>query len=413
MLETLRKIPRYFPALITAFVLALAVWISAVTSQDPLEEKSYSTPVPIEIVGQDPNLVITSNVPSSISLVLNAPTSIWKQLDSQKDAVRAIIDLSGLAGGVHTVDIQTQIVPHPVRKVSQSPTTVTVTLEKLASKEFSINLVQRGSPAEGYQADNPTMSRTTATITGPKSLVNRVAEVRAEIDISQAVENVNRTVILQALDSNEVAVTGLTLVPDKITVNQQITQRFGYRNVVVNVIPAGQPANGYRLTNISVFPPAVTVYSANPQIITDLPGFIDLNVDITNLKDDLDIPETLDLPSGVSVVNDENQVLVRIGIAAIETSLTLPDIPVTVTGLGPGLSATLSPESVTVILSGPVALLDRLKASDVTVEVDLTDLIEGTHQVDPTVQVLISDLQVESVLPGSVEVKIQKGTATP
>ncbi len=398
----LRRITSYLPAFLIAFVLALAVWISAVTAKDPLEEHAFPSAVPIEIVGQDPNLVITNSLPASISLVLNAPTSIWTQLDNESGAVRAIVDLSGLTAGTHTVDVQTQIVPHPVRKVSQSPLSVTVTLENLASKEFSINLVQKGSPAEGYQADTPTLSRNTVTITGPQPAVDRVAEVRAEIDISQAVESINRTITLQALDANEVAVSGLTLVPDKITINQQITQRFGYRTVIVTENLTGQIADGYRLTNISVFPPTVTVFSANPQTVSNLPGFIETDpVDITNLKDDRDQSVGLALPDGVSVVNDQNEVLVRIGVAAIESSLTLPDLPVNVTGLGPGLIANISPEKITVILSGPVALLDKLKASDVTVEVDLTDKPAGTYQIDPSVQVLISDLTINQFFLGA------------
>ncbi|WP_322793767.1 CdaR family protein [Bellilinea sp.] len=420
MIEVLRRLLRLLPSLITAFILALAVWISAVSSSDPLSERTYPNPLPIEIIGQDPGLVITSSIPSSVTVVLSAPQSIWNQLNTETGAVRAFLDLSGLEAGSHSVPVRVQISVRPVRKIAQSPQSITVTLERLASKEFPIRVVTRGSPAVGYTADSPTLSQTSVTISGPESQVNRVAEVQAIIDLSQATETITRTVNLVAVDANDNPVNGLSLLPDRVTIRQNISQRFGYRNVVIKVVVLGQVASGYRLTNISVFPPAVTVFSADPQIVSDLPGFIETEpLNINGLKDDLDISLSLNLPPGVSVVGDQTEVLVRVGIAAIESSLTLPSIPVEITGLQPGLSAVISPETITVIISGPVALLDRLRATDVRAVVDLTALTEGSYQIEPEVEILIAELKPESLLPESVEVIITRttrstsGTITP
>ncbi len=74
----------------------------------------------------------------------------------------------------------------------------------------------------------------------------------------------------------------------------------------------------------------------------------------------------------------------------------------------------ISPETVMVILSGPVALLDRLEITDVRVVVDLTDLGVGTYQLEPEVEYLLTDLAVESILPESVEITIMRGgTSSP
>lgn len=420
MIDVLRRLLRLLPSLITAFILALAVWISAVSSSDPLSERTYPNPLPIEIVGQDPGLVITSSIPGSVTVVLSAPQSIWNQLNTETGAVRAFLDLSGLEAGSHSVPVRVQISVRPVRNIAQSPQSITVTLERLASKEFPIRVITRGSPAVGYTADSPTLSQTSVTISGPESQVNRVAEVQAIIDLSQATETITRTINLVAVDANDNPINGLSLLPDRVTIRQNISQRFGYRNVVIKVVVLGQVASGYRLTNISVFPPAVTVFSADPQIVSDLPGFIETEpLNINGLKDDLDISLSLNLSPGVSVVGDQTEVLVRVGIAAIESSLTLSSIPVEITGLQPGLTAVISPETITVIISGPVALLDRLRATDVRAVVDLTTLAEGSYQIEPEVEILIAELKPESLLPESVEVIITRttrstsGTITP
>ncbi|MDT8898746.1 CdaR family protein [Thermanaerothrix sp. 4228-RoL] len=408
----LRRAWRMVPAFITAFLLALAVWVSAVTANDPNEEAVYPRPIPITVVGKDPNLILSPEDLNSVTLTLRAPRSLWNSLINEPDAVRAVVDLTGLAPGTYAVPVQIQIGLRPVRVVSYTPKTVTVNLERLENREMPVKLVVNGTPAAGYSADPPQLNRTTVIVSGPQSQVQKVAEVEAVLDISGASESLTRTLALQALDANGNLVSGLTLVPDRVTVSVSIRQRFGYRNVVVKVVLQGQVASGYRLTNIAVFPPVITVFSEDPQSVTDLPGYIEtVPVDITNAKDDLDVLVPLNLPPGISVVGDQTQVLVRVGVAAIESSVTLPNLRVEVSGLAPGYAATVSPEALTVILSGPVALLDRLQPGDVRVVVNVQDLPPGTHQVTPVVEILLSDLRVESIQPETVEVVITRSTA--
>ena len=49
----LKRIVENLRLLLWALVLALAVWVAAVTSSDPNEVRVYPTPVNIQIVGQD------------------------------------------------------------------------------------------------------------------------------------------------------------------------------------------------------------------------------------------------------------------------------------------------------------------------------------------------------------------------
>jgi len=412
MLRLMRQWLRLLPTLLTAFVLSLAVWISAVTANDPIVEKTFPGAIPIEVIGQSSNMIITSNLPVLSSLVLSAPQSVWDVALNEQGAVRAVVDLSGLEPGTHNLPIQIQIVPRPVRLVNQSPENVSLTLETLAVKELPVSLVLRGTLATGYQAGDARLDTELVTITGAAPMVDRVAKVRATLDVNQANQTINRIVTLVALDETDAVINDVTIVPSEVSVTQEVSQRFGYRNVVVKVVATGQVADGYRLTNISVFPPAVTVFSANPQIVSDLPGFVEtLPIDISGAKDDLDISIGLDLPDGVSVVGDETEVLVRVGISAIESSLTLPNVPIEVTDLAAGYRATVSPTEVTVIISGPVALLDRLQAEDVRVLVSAIELTSGTYQLVPIVEILIPELIAQSVLPETIQVTISRGTA--
>jgi hypothetical protein len=80
----------------------------------------------------------------------------------------------------------------------------------------------------------------------------------------------------------------------------------------------------------------------------------------------------------------------------------------------------VSPETVAVILSGPLPVLEQLTAQDIRVIVDVSGEDVGAFQIVPIVEFQNEDLQVDSILPGSVEVTISlapriepRPTATP
>ena len=397
---------RNLQTLALAFVLALAVWVSAVTAADPDEVRVYPRAIPLEIVGQDPGLVILGQVPSSISLTLRAPRSVWDKLSSNENSVRAVMDLSGLSAGPHNLTIQIQIQTRPVRVVSSSPAQVSLTLEPLATKTFAINLAIAGETAIGYKTGSPEMDVSQAVISGPQSLIAKVVHVQADLSIAGLRQDVQTSLPLQALDANGVTLSGVSINPENVHLQLPITQQGGYRDIAVKVLVHGQVATGYRLTNISVYPPILTVYSSEPSLVNDLPGFAEtqtLNLD--GASQDIETRLGLDMPTGISVVGDQT-VQVDVGIAAIEGSLSLNDMKVEIIGLGDGLQAEISPVTVDVILTGPLPLLDKLSAGDVKIVVDLTSLTAGTHQLTPQAQIIINNVQVQSINPATVEVII-------
>ncbi len=221
----LRNSKRVIPTFFTALVLATTVWIIAVTASDPAENRTYPRNVPIEIVGEDTNLVITSELPTNVVIVLNTPQSVWEKIMSTQAPVRAVLDLSGLQAGTHLIELQIQVSIRPVKVVSYSPRNVSVTLEQLSSKIVPLSLDIRGEPAIGYQAEDPVVDIKQITVTGPISQVDKVAEVRATVDINQSYEDINRTVNVVALDKNETIISDVTLTPERVNVFQEINQQ--------------------------------------------------------------------------------------------------------------------------------------------------------------------------------------------
>ncbi len=402
----LHSFSRNLQTFIWAFALALAVWVAAVTASDPDVVRAYPSPIKIEVIGQDPGLVLSNDSAQQVLVTLRAPRSVWDQLTARPDSVRAILDLSGLSAGEHKLNPQVQVALRPVRVITVNPTSITLTLEPLVTRTLPLDLNVSGQPAIGYQAGDSSLDPKEVAIAGPQSLVSRASEARVPVNLDGVRESVDQSVPIEILDENNQPITGLTIRPDTAHVTLPISQQGGYRDMAVKVIVRGQVASGYRLDNISVFPPVVTVYASDPALINSLPGVVETQpLDLQDVNDNLTTRLGLNLPSGVSIVGEQT-VLIQAGVSAIQSSLTLSGEKVDVTGLPAGMTAQVSPPSVDVILSGPLPLLDTLTRQDVHVTVDVTGLELGTHQLTPKVEVLISNISVESILPGTVEVDL-------
>jgi YbbR domain-containing protein len=399
-----------------SLVLSLSVWIAAVTAADPDEQRVFNHAVQVEVVGQDPNLVIVGDIPASVQVTLRAPRSVWSQLDAEEAPVRAVVDLSGLSAGAHTVSIQIQVTERPVRIVTSTPSSIEVMLEQLETRTLPINITLNGQPAVGYEAGQAVISPENVMISGAKSLVEQVSRARVVVNLNGTRESVNQTLDVQVLDDNNQALKGLGITPSAALVTLPVSQQGGYRDVAVKVVVRGQVANGYLLTKLQVFPPIVTVYSNNPSLVNNLPGVVETQpLELRGASEDISTRLNLILPEGVSVVGEQN-VQVQVGIDPIQSNLTLSKIKVVVIGLADGMSIQISPPEVDVILSGPAPLLDSLLLQDIRVVVDVTGLGPGTYQLTPKVEILVSDVVVESILPNTLEVVISTappGTPTP
>jgi len=285
-------------------------------------------------------------------------------------------------------------------------------LERITSRSLPIQVITTGEPATGYAARAPELSARTVVITGPEKQVDSVSEIAITVDLEGRKESLERTVSLRPVDSSGQFVAGLALQPSTLQVTVSLEQLESYRDVAVRASIQGEVASGYRVTNISTTPSVVTVFSNDLAQIAALPGFVETEtLDISDAGDDVEARLTLRLPPGVSLIG-EQAVLVQVTISAIESSLTMQRT-FQFTGLEPGLAAIPSPDSVELILSGALPVLDRLQPEDVTVILDVLGLAIGTHQVIPQVIVAPEGVSADTVLPASIQVAIEVDTSTP
>jgi YbbR domain-containing protein len=410
----MRSLAKNIRTFLLALVLGISVWVSAVSAADPNEVHTYPKPIPLQLIGQDPSLVVTSDLPSTMEVSLRAPRSVWEFLIAQEDSVRASLDLTGLSAGKHTVQVQITVAMRPYQIVLANPTTVTVDLESLGHQTFPLVLSLTGQPAAGYQAGDASKDITEVVVSGPESIIQQVAQTRVVVNLDGIRESIDESLQIQVVDDQNKTLKGLAINPESVRVTIPISQQGGFRDVAVKVIVEGQQAPGYRIENISVFPPVVTVFAEDPELVNALPGVVQTQpLDLQDRRENISTRLSLDLPDNITIVGSKT-VQVQVSISPIQTSLTLSNQPIDVIGLSEGLSAQPFPQTVDVIISGPVPVLDALRSQDITVSVDCKGLDVGVYQLEPKVNPLVDNISVESVLPSTVEVVIAlPATPTP
>lgn len=409
-MKFLQWIRENLSSLVLSILLALVIWVSAVTSANPNVEADLV--VPLVVKGMASDITIIDEVPENVNLTVLAPESVIEAVQ-QENIITTQIDLTDLDAGTYRFPVLVNLPEEirPIRVIEQTPTQLQLSLGQLISLEKNIKINVEGEPAVGYKVGALEWDRSSVTISGREDLIQQVDSVIGSLDISDASENVTRELTLVAQDEMGNPISDINISPETVRVNQVIDLQGGYRNVAVNVVTQGLVEPGYRFTSITPAPPTVMVFSENPQLVEQLPGYINTNpLDLTGIDGYLETILELDLPDEVTVVGDPT-VLVQVNVTALETNISVSR-EIEVIGLLPGLTAEVSPPQVSVRVSGPVPVLDNLTQRDIRVIVDLTNIDAGVHTVEPTVEILPADVELEDISPVEVEVRIEAESST-
>lgn len=403
-MKPMRWLGSNLTSLILSLLLALVIWISAVTSSNPNVEAELT--VPLEVRQQASDLAIVDPLPQTVNLKVLAPESIIQSLEEDNPLV-AYINLTDISAGTYRFTVLVQIPDQlkPIRILEQNPDKLQLRVSNLISKVLPISILAEGDPAIGYQTGSLSWEENAVTITGQENAVQDVAVVLGTLDISDATGSIVRSIALEARNLDGEVIDAVSLLPETVQVSQSINLQGGYRNLAVNVTTLGVVEPGYRFTSITPAPPTVMVFSEDPQLVEGLPGYVNTKpLDLTGVDGYLETILELDLPDGVTVVGDPT-VLIQVNVTALETSMVITR-EVEVIGLLPGLSVQVSPDQISVRVSGPVPVLENLTLRDIRVVLDLTNLGLGTHTQIPVVEILPADVVWEDISPATVEIVI-------
>ena len=185
----------YFKVL--AVVLAVFVWFLARKSGEPIQMSFYA---PVVFKNVSPSFQVTSDPPQvNIVVLTNSRDSFNPQ------EIQAVLDLNKAQEGTLSYVLTENHILSPVKvEITRiNPSQITVRLEELIEKSFSIKPRYQGTPKKGYLMRDIRIIPDTLTMRGPRSVLEKLEHVSAhEIELEGLKESVTMRVDLDLPTGN-------------------------------------------------------------------------------------------------------------------------------------------------------------------------------------------------------------------
>ncbi|TKH00353.1 hypothetical protein FC682_24275 [Peribacillus simplex] len=380
--------------------------------------------VPVEVYYDRENLVV-SGVPETVDVTLKGAKSLLINAKNQRD-FKVYVDLSdpAISMGDRTVTFKISELNEKL-VATIDPEYAEVNVQERVTKEFSVEAEYNSSLLEeGYTAGQPTVSPQTVKITGAKDAIEQISYVKANLEISKGLsETVNAKATVKALD-RDLNKLDVTIEPSSVAVSLKVS--IPSKTVSIEPKQTGKAKDGIRITSMSVDPNEVTLFGSE----SDLEKIDEINLPVniskidgdTELELDLNKPESVqkmslgkakvkirtekvdvDEESAEPVVKEEEpeteqkqeeQVVEEEAekekekdeTAAIE-SKTFNNIQIVPVGIQDDQDAELESDVTSITLHGEADDLKKITKDDINLTVDVSNLDEGTHDVDLAVSV--------------------------
>jgi YbbR domain-containing protein len=398
----LRSLLSNISSILIALLFAVVVWIVATNEENPVREGLFPDAIAITFQNRSTDLTLIDPSRLAARVRIRTESALWDTLNNSD--FQMVADLGGLGEGEATV-LLTAISTDPrVRVLAVDPPSVQVRLEKISSVPMVVRVRVLDEPPLGYEMRTPDVVPPTVTITGPREEIERVNDATVEISVRSAKSAVDRAANVVLHDAQGNQIQNLEIEPSTVQVHVPVEQRIGYKDTAVKALISGNVASGYWVSDISVEPATVTLVGT-PDVLNQLGGFVETEaLDVSDKKENIIERLRLVLPEGISVLN-ANDVMVRVAIDPVLGGLTVQRQVLINDSCN--LPSQVSPQVVSVILSGPLPILQALRPDDVQIRVAAPRCAAGSYQSELQAVNVPDEVRVESIVPESAEVNVE------
>ena len=373
-------------------LIAFGLWMYVITEVSPNSEWTYYD-VPVKLEGEtvlkERQLIITGISDTSVDLTLSGNRSDLNQLDSSNITLKA--DMTKIYDpGTHKIGydiiLPGHVASNAFNRVNQYPDSITVTVERLLTKEVPVNIIYQGKVPEGYvvRRADVLMDYEKIKVTGPASVVNQISQAVVNIDLTDKSESISQNFRYTLCNLEGVGVDSemITVNAEEVHVDLVIHRR---KEVALTVTV--NPGGGATEKNVEVGLDVKSIQISGSDIALEQVGD-SINLGTINLADyETNTKLTFSIPTFEGVTNDSGETEVNVTLTfrgLLTREFTVEDF--VITGVPEGYEAEVITEKLTIKIRGPVTTISTLKAEDIVATVDFT----GEEAGDATIRVQVT-----------------------
>ncbi len=392
--------------LLASLMIAFWIWVIATFDQNPIQPRTF-TNLAVHVLLDDGMMLVSPQRSSVVRVTLRAQQSVLNALNREIEII-VEADLRGLEPGTHTVPITVQVLRPAVVEDIQ-PLAIEYQIDSTAEKQVPLVWEITAEPPVGFERADPVFSTTQVIVRGASAQVSRVQAVRLQLDLSRERDSFVADLVPLPIDNAGNVVDAVDTQPDRVNVSVDIRTPADTIQVPVTLdLDTRTLPDGYVLTSETNYSPQTVLVTGPENLLAGLSIVRTEPISLAERTGSFEVTVRVVLPDQrLSIVGDD-RITVQVGITALTTSRQFENVRVEVFGLPAGYDVTITPQQVTVLLTGPQPLIDNLTANDIVAVINLEGRTTGTYALAPVVAVNMIQVSPEniSVFPSEIEVQI-------
>lgn len=298
------------------------------------------------------------------------------------------IDLKNLKPGTHEVSLKYKGSIDTVDyKIDPSVATVVIYSKMSEARTVTADIVNQDKLNSRLSIAKVELDRQEVIIKGPQYKLNKVASVKALVDINDIAKPEVGTITLNDVQLVAYDKAGLIIdveiVPSSVVATIEIASPS--KTVPIKIVPDGELKFGKAISDITSSVESVTIYG--DETAMDNVKNVEVVIDVKGLDSDKKYTATIKKPNGVREIS-ETTTTVNVKVES-ETTKKIENVQIVYENLSDNYSINAASDNdkyATIIVSGVESVLNEITEENIKAYVDLEGYGPGTHDVDVKVE---------------------------
>ncbi len=384
------------PAKISVLIIAIFLWSFVMSDVNPEITREYrNINVNLSNISalDRQGLVVMEPQDATINVRVTGKKSDMDKFSASN--ILAQVDLSGYNEGQVKIPVTVSLMDqvNGIRITNVEPREILFRFDKLITKEMPVTIKTTGDLPENYVLGDIISRTKSVLISGPRTWVNEVSQVVAEINLNDRTSTASERVATVILDDKGNEVRGVGKEPNIVDITVPV-----YRTVIlpIELQTINELPENYTITDISITPSRIAVKGKND--IVNLQKIDTKPIDINSLLGKSAMEVELQLPIGVQLLNPDEKITIIYNIEEAATrEFAIPVRDLNIQNLDNKLEIHEDDLNtlIKVTLTGYKSIIDNLENKDLGLSIDLNRLTEGRHEVSVEINKIEGITQVD------------------